>query len=230
MFLDIAFAEMSSVGETHSECSEHPLSGGMPSDVIECVKCLEKESALGVSMRNNHPWCKSCVNAYGSLTKRWRKNKQLRAWWSSKTKDEQVEWFVKRKKERDNVDDAFHSNEYEETSAQASQLSNQDVEAYIPYCEWKIKEQFRHPGMAFTEGDLVKRWNQALADPTNLTLERKGEILLYEFRGVEVFHKCGWPTGALGGALGCTGYCLRSPVEAPSMGGKQACGPACVAT
>ncbi|CAK0841414.1 unnamed protein product, partial [Prorocentrum cordatum] len=157
--------------------------GPAPCGEFSCCKCelvlplTEKDTS---DDEKNKTQCKLCKRAYKALTRRWQKNKKLQAWWNSKSKDAQIEWYQTAR--RDNVD----------------KIGNQELKLDLEMIETKGTESRRrvhykpfdqYKKDLFMEGfsTLIAQQNEfrrRTQDPKYMVRKIGGEYHIGEYMGV----------------------------------------------
>ena len=130
-----------------------------------CRKCLMNQQVAVMQTRGNIPICSMCVNAYGSLSGRWRTNRQLKVWWQALKEPAQAEWYRRQHKvaergQRRSCED-MGTVLYSETVATYNQFSRDSWIPFSVYIRNKFMEGVERTLAARMFLDVVRSGNGA---------------------------------------------------------------------
>ena len=108
-------------------CESVALPGDMK---FNCPKCRWGYS-LGIGItRGTQTWCLGCNTGYVQTSTRWRRNNNLKAWWSSMKPDMQCAWF--RKWLTLGAKKRFEMFTFAEGTINAKEEMEDDIDRHIP--------------------------------------------------------------------------------------------------
>ena len=135
----------STEGPAVSAISKRPA-GGMPvikepDGYFQCGLCWQLKPNADKRMRGNVAICIADQNSYGSLSHRWKSQKSLKPWWTSKTKEEQAQWYKEQQSHQGGTKRNFDQISHEESSGSMTETAKRAILNHIPLTVF-IREQF----------------------------------------------------------------------------------------
>ncbi|CAK0896182.1 unnamed protein product [Prorocentrum cordatum] len=161
--------------------------GGMGCDDFDCKKCgltlpsHEKNEDERVSKDT----CEKCVRNYKNLTKRWKKNKQLKKWFSDKTEAEKMEWYANHRNQA--IPDQRDSKELVRIALTSTKEEGEEARSRTHWKPWPLVardlalEGFvgRPAQVAEFRRRCMSKQFAVMPDPKN-----RGQWLIGEYQGI----------------------------------------------
>ena len=115
--------------------------------------------------------------------KRHADNPAAKKWFKNQSEDQKAAWYVKHKAKNgdgglgDSKKRAFDEVDYEESHSKSAIHSDIDVDDFIPFEEWAIRQKILSPNETMVQ--LGKRFQALVDDPDHPTRRRGKEYLVF---------------------------------------------------
>ncbi len=120
------------------------------------------------------------MNSYASLQARWGREKDLKAWWDSKTENEQVEWYRKQQQLSRGQKRKYEVH-VRDTTEDVAKDGQQEVDIFETW------EEFQCWGMMAgkSEAALQQEFQELVEDPNVDCVWARGQWCVPKFKGVK---------------------------------------------
>ena len=125
--------------------------------------------------------CVVCMKTYKELTRRWKREKKLKAWYQTMSKEKKVAWYRNHKAATLKMDK--NGQKLIKLSKKRTRKFSQRCKALLHWQPWHIYKRNKKLDGVADEAEIRRRWKMDLMDPNVKKRKKNGRWLIAEDNG-----------------------------------------------